>query len=199
MKLEEFQRISKNVKTVISKFRENPGKFAAIVLKMYWNMKAERDTLIDDIAVLRANNKRLERENEQLKKQEKVNRTKASLITQIDRLKQDYKNKIDDMKELADENEKLRKEIADREQSHIDLYCDNKQLKRKAQAYDKMMTGEMGELYKKAEAWDRMYDMLIDEDMTVREFDGEIYDLLKQTGKTPEMIINYPNIDMEAE
>ena len=62
MKLEEFQRISKNVKTVISKFRENPGKFAAIVLKMYWNMKAERDTLIDDIAVLRANNKRLERE-----------------------------------------------------------------------------------------------------------------------------------------
>ncbi|MCD8821207.1 hypothetical protein K2V48_07485 [Staphylococcus gallinarum] len=29
--------------------------------------KAERDTLIDDIAVLRANNKRLERENEKLK------------------------------------------------------------------------------------------------------------------------------------
>ncbi|MBU7218827.1 hypothetical protein BUZ08_00220 [Staphylococcus gallinarum] len=28
--------------------------------------KAERDTLIDDIAVLRANNKRLERENERL-------------------------------------------------------------------------------------------------------------------------------------
>lgn len=29
--------------------------------------KAERDTLIDDIAVLRANNKRLERENEKLR------------------------------------------------------------------------------------------------------------------------------------
>ncbi|MDN6414822.1 hypothetical protein OXR01_13075 [Staphylococcus gallinarum] len=30
-------------------------------------IKAERDTLIDDIAVLRANNKRLERENEKLR------------------------------------------------------------------------------------------------------------------------------------
>lgn len=67
MKLEEFQRVSKNVKTVISKFRENPGKFASIVLQMYWEMKAERDTLIDDIAVLKANISRLERENRDLK------------------------------------------------------------------------------------------------------------------------------------
>lgn len=48
----------------------------------------ERDTLIDDIAVLRANNKRLERENGQLKKEEKVNRTKASLLTEIEILKE---------------------------------------------------------------------------------------------------------------
>ena len=53
MKLEEFQRFSKNVKTVISKFRENPGKFASIVLQMYWDMKAERDTCLEDIDKLR--------------------------------------------------------------------------------------------------------------------------------------------------
>ena len=50
--------------------------------------KTERDTLIDDIAVLRANNERLERENGQLKKEEKVNRTKASLLTEIEILKE---------------------------------------------------------------------------------------------------------------
>lgn len=33
----------------------------------YRDMKTQRDTLIDDIAVLRANNERLERENEKLK------------------------------------------------------------------------------------------------------------------------------------
>ncbi|MEN3088220.1 MAG: hypothetical protein ABC378_00120 [Staphylococcus pseudoxylosus] len=80
---------------IANKFAENPGHFAATVLQMYWDMekqrdqyKAERDTLIDDIAVLKANNDRyrkraenameyaersqcevlrLERENEKLK------------------------------------------------------------------------------------------------------------------------------------
>lgn len=51
-------------------------------------LKAERDTLIDDIAVLKANISRLERENGQLKKEEKVNRTKASLLTEIEILKE---------------------------------------------------------------------------------------------------------------
>ena len=50
--------------------------------------KSERDTLIDDIAVLKAKVSRLERENGQLKKEEKVNRTKASLLTEIERLKE---------------------------------------------------------------------------------------------------------------
>ncbi|MEB8099182.1 hypothetical protein [Staphylococcus xylosus] len=53
MKFQEFQRISKNVKTVISKFRENPGKFASIVLQMYWDMKSERDNCLKDIEQLR--------------------------------------------------------------------------------------------------------------------------------------------------
>ncbi|WP_204206408.1 hypothetical protein [Mammaliicoccus sciuri] len=50
--------------------------------------KAERDSLIDDLAVLKANISRLERENGQLKKEEKVNRTKASLLTEIEILKE---------------------------------------------------------------------------------------------------------------
>ncbi|MGW7932845.1 hypothetical protein ACWEWU_14585 [Staphylococcus xylosus] len=69
MKLEEFQKLSQNVKTVITKFRQNPGKFASIVLQMYWDMKAERDTLIDDLKVLREKNEKLERENKDLRLQ----------------------------------------------------------------------------------------------------------------------------------
>ena len=56
---------------VINKFRENPGKFAATILKMYWDMEKQHDQYkqayqhcVDDLIVLRANNKRLERENE---------------------------------------------------------------------------------------------------------------------------------------
>lgn len=49
----------------------------------------------------------------------------------------------------------------------------------------------------KARAWDRLYDMILDEDMTVREFDDEMYELLKQTGKTDIRIITDPCIRME--
>ena len=38
-----------------------------------------------------------------------------------------------------------------------------------------------------------------DEDMTVREFDDEMYELLKQTGKTDIRIITDPSIRMEDE
>ncbi|MDH9161280.1 hypothetical protein PYL56_07855 [Staphylococcus succinus] len=63
MKLEEFQRLGQTVKTFTSKLHENPGKFVAIVTQMYWDIKAERDTLIDDLKVLREKNEKLEREN----------------------------------------------------------------------------------------------------------------------------------------
>lgn len=63
MKLEEFQRLGQTVKTFTSKLHENPGKFVAIVTQMYWDMKTERDTLIDDLKVLREKNEKLEREN----------------------------------------------------------------------------------------------------------------------------------------
>ena len=59
---------------VINKFHENPGKFAATILKMYWDMEKQHDQYkqayqhcVDDLIVLRANNKRLERENAELK------------------------------------------------------------------------------------------------------------------------------------
>lgn len=68
MKLEEFQQLGKNVKGVIRKFTENPGKFASIVLQMYWDCekecdayKQQRDELIKDIAKLRKRNVELER------------------------------------------------------------------------------------------------------------------------------------------
>lgn len=57
MKLEEFQHLGKNVKVIIRKFAETPGKFASIVLQMYWDCKKEcdsykrqRDELINDMA-----------------------------------------------------------------------------------------------------------------------------------------------------
>ena len=87
------EAVKDKVEYIASKFAENPGHFAATILQMYWDMekerdllnnkldqayedgyqmegkyrdmKTQRDTLIDDIAVLRANNERLERENEQ--------------------------------------------------------------------------------------------------------------------------------------
>lgn len=63
MKIEEFQRLGKNVKVIIRKFTENPGKFASVVLQMYWDIEKERDSykqqrdeLIKDIAQLRERN-----------------------------------------------------------------------------------------------------------------------------------------------
>ena len=65
-----------SVEYIANKFAENPGHFAATILRMYWDMgeqrnqfKSERDTLTDDIAVLKANISRLERENEKLKRE----------------------------------------------------------------------------------------------------------------------------------
>ena len=63
--------IKDSVEYIANKFAENPGHFAATILKMYWDMekerdqfKSERDTLTDDIAVLKAKVSKLERENE---------------------------------------------------------------------------------------------------------------------------------------
>ena len=71
MKIEEFQRLGKNVKVIIRKFTENPGKFASVVLQMYWDIEKERDSykqqrdeLINDIAQLRERNAALEKKTQ---------------------------------------------------------------------------------------------------------------------------------------
>lgn len=68
MKLDEFQQLGKDVKFIVTKFAENPGKFTSLVLQMYWDAKQERDAykhqrdeLIKDIAKLRERNAELER------------------------------------------------------------------------------------------------------------------------------------------
>ena len=91
--LNNFKADVSSANYVIEKFYENPGKFASIVLQMYWDMKAERDTLIDDIAVLKA-------ENEELKNIEKLlNKSRYKQSKTIEQLKQ--------------ENEKLEREKKD--------------------------------------------------------------------------------------
>ena len=62
--------VKDKVEYIASKFAENPGRFAATILQMYWDIEKERDQYkqayqhcVDDLIVLRANNKRLEREN----------------------------------------------------------------------------------------------------------------------------------------
>ena len=62
------------VEYVANKFSENPGHFAATILRMYWDMeeqrdqfKSERDILTDDLSWYKAKVSRLERENERLR------------------------------------------------------------------------------------------------------------------------------------
>ena len=92
---------------VINKFRENPGKFAATILKMYWDMEKQHDQYkqayqhcVDDLIVLRANNKRLERENEKqlalLKEFRKLIDYKLTLH-QGSSMYREYRSKLDQL------------------------------------------------------------------------------------------------------
>ena len=92
---------------VINKFRENHGKFAATILKMYWDMEKQHDQYkqayqhcVDDLIVLRANNKRLERENEKqlalLKEFRKLIDYKLTLH-QGSSMYREYRSKLDQL------------------------------------------------------------------------------------------------------
>ena len=92
---------------VINKFRENPGKFAATILKMYWDMEKQHDQYkqayqhcVDDLIVLRANNKRLERENAEqlalLKEFRKLIDYKLTLH-QGNSMYREYRSKLDQL------------------------------------------------------------------------------------------------------
>ena len=61
--------IKDSVEYIANKFAENPGHFAATILRMYWDMekqcdqfKSERDILTDDLSWYKAKVSRLERE-----------------------------------------------------------------------------------------------------------------------------------------
>ena len=103
-----YERTTKDsVEYIANKFAENPGHFAATILRMYWDMekqrdqyKSERDTLIDDLAVLKANISRLERENEKLKRENRRKHYSAN-----------ENNKY--YKELWKRTEEYRKEVAE--------------------------------------------------------------------------------------
>ncbi|HJG39449.1 MAG TPA: hypothetical protein K8V44_06595 [Staphylococcus saprophyticus] len=66
MNNEEFETMSQNAKTVINKFRDNPGKFAATILKMYWDMEKQRDQYKTERDTLKEENKKLKKENEDM-------------------------------------------------------------------------------------------------------------------------------------
>ena len=62
-----------SVEYIANKFAENPGHFAATILRMYWDMekqcdqfKSERDILTDDLSRYKAKVSKLERDNEKL-------------------------------------------------------------------------------------------------------------------------------------
>ena len=68
--------IKDSVEYIANKFAENPGHFAATILKMYWDMekerdqfKSERDILTDDLSRYKAKVSKLERDNEKLKRE----------------------------------------------------------------------------------------------------------------------------------
>lgn len=65
--------IKDSVEYIANKFAENPGHFAATILRMYWDMekqcdqfKSERDILTDDLSRYKAKVSKLERDNEKL-------------------------------------------------------------------------------------------------------------------------------------
>ena len=93
-----YERTTKDsVEYIANKFAENPGHFAATILRMYWDMekqcdqfKSERDILTDDLSRYKAKVGRLERENEQLKE---------SHIKHITNMENYYKDRLQKLKE----------------------------------------------------------------------------------------------------
>lgn len=138
MKLEEFQRLGQTVKTFTSKLHENPGKFVAIVTQMYWDMKSERDTLINDLKVLIEKNEKLERE---------LSAALNGELIKYDELQEYVLELQSELMECQKENEKLNNtaeealDIAERENedlnytkrihlSHIRFFSNNNELLR---------------------------------------------------------------------
>lgn len=120
-----YERTTKNsVEYIANKFAENPGHFAATILRMYWDMekqrnqfKSERDILIDDISWYKAKVSRLERENEEFKE---------SHIKHITNMENYYKDRVQELKE---KNGELQEVIEDKNSDLLFTEDENERLK----------------------------------------------------------------------
>ena len=106
--------IKDSVEYIANKFAENPGHFAATILRMYWDMekqrdqfKSERDILTDDLKTLRKLSEALKAsENSLWLSSREFERERDELAAKVSRLER--------------ENEKLKREKEELEKGERD-------------------------------------------------------------------------------
>ncbi|MFQ3904470.1 hypothetical protein ABLV98_15525 [Staphylococcus sp. 50Mo3-1] len=142
-----YERTTKDsVGYIANKFAENPGHFAATILRMYWDMekqryqyKAERDTLIDDLAVVRANNKRLEQELKRRREEERNLEAKLSaqlsMKRDLEKENKHLKERINKAEELIKGNIETLKMYGGITSKNYELEKENKALRLQADTY----------------------------------------------------------------
>ena len=101
--------IKDSVEYIANKFAENPGHFAATILKMYWDMekerdqfKSERDILTDDLKTLRKLSEALKAsENSLWLSSREFERERDELAAKVSRLERELKKKNMDADRLG--------------------------------------------------------------------------------------------------
>ena len=98
-----------SVEYIANKFAENPGHFAATILRMYWDMekqrdqfKSERDILTDDLKTLRKLSEALKAsENSLWLSSREFERERDELAAKVSRLERELKKKNMDADRLG--------------------------------------------------------------------------------------------------
>lgn len=98
-----------SVEYIANKFAENPGHFAATILRMYWDMekqrdqfKSERDILTDDLKTLRKLSEALKAsENSLWLSSREFERERDELAAKVSRLEREIKKKNMDADRLG--------------------------------------------------------------------------------------------------
>ena len=98
-----------SVEYIANKFAENPGHFAATILRMYWDMekqrdqfKSERDILTDDLKTLRKLSESLKAsENSLWLSSREFERERDELAAKVSRLERELKKKNMDADRLG--------------------------------------------------------------------------------------------------
>lgn len=101
--------IKDSVEYIANKFAENPGHFAATILRMYWDMekqrdqfKSERDILTDDLKTLRKLSEALKAsENSLWLSSREFERERDELAAKVSRLERELKKKNMDADRLG--------------------------------------------------------------------------------------------------